>query len=227
MTAERERAWERARQRVREQSRQAQLRQQARAQERAREQPWKRGRGLGQGGEPAGRLRLGIAADHGGFELKRLLLAQLARLTELELPVTDYGAHELDPADDYPLYVAPLARGVAAGELDRGIAICGSGVGACVAANKVAGVRAALITDHYSAHQGVEHDDLNVLCLGGRVTGPALAWDLVCAFLAASFQPEERFRRRLRQVQDLETNGATVLPRRMAAGPPLDRGREP
>lgn len=175
----------------------------------------------GREGDGSGDLRVGLAADHGGFELKRLLLA---RLQELAVPVTDFGARRLDPADDYPAYVVPLARAVAAGDVDRGIAICGSGVGACVAANKVPGVRAALVTDHYSAHQGVEHDDLNVLCLGGRVVGPALAWDLVRAFLAARFQPEERFRRRLRQVSDLE-GGAGPPSGEGPAAASTDRGR--
>ncbi len=146
-------------------------------------------------------LRVGIAADHGGLELKRELIDRLAGEG---YEVADFGAHKRDPRDDYPDFVIPLARAVGAGEVDRGIACCGSGVGASVAANKIAGVRAALITDAYSAHQGVEHDDLTVLCLGGRVVGPALAWDLVQAFLSARFTNEERFVRRLRKVQAIE-----------------------
>ncbi len=149
-------------------------------------------------------LRVGIAADHGGFELKRFLSERLAATG---FAVTDFGARDLDPADDYPDYVIPLARAVAAGEMDRGIACCGSGVGASFAANKVPGARAALITEAYSAHQGVEHDDMNVLCLGGRVVGTALAWDLVQAFLAARFTGEERFVRRLRKVAVIEGRG--------------------
>jgi ribose 5-phosphate isomerase B len=147
-------------------------------------------------------LKLGIAADHGGLELKRDLVERLAALGVM---VSDFGAHALDPTDDYPDFVLPLARAVGRQELDRGIACCGSGVGASVAANKIAGVRAALITDGYSAHQGVEHDDLNVLCLGGRVVAPALAWELVRAFLSARFAHEERFVRRLRKIAEIET----------------------
>jgi ribose 5-phosphate isomerase B len=146
-------------------------------------------------------MRIGIAADHGGFELKVQLTAAL-KATGYEL--ADFGARELTPGDDYPDFVAPLARAVARGEVARGLAICGSGVGACVAANKVPGVRAALITDSFSAHQGVEDDDMNVMCLGGRVTGSALSWDLVQIFLNARFKGDERFRRRLEKVAALE-----------------------
>lgn len=146
-------------------------------------------------------MRIGIAADHGGFELKGQLTAAL-RAAGYE--VVDFGAHELATGDDYPDFVAPLARAVASGEVTRGLAICGSGVGACVAANKVTGVRAALITDSFSAHQGVEDDDMNVMCLGGRVTGSALSWDLVKTFLEAHFKGDERFRRRLAKVTALE-----------------------
>ena len=133
-------------------------------------------------------MRIGIAADHGGFELK-------ARLTEslksAGYEVADFGDPMLNPGDDYPDFVIPLARAVAKGDVARGLAICGSGVGACVAANKVPGVRAALITDSFSAHQGVEDDNMNVMCLGGHVTGAALAWELVQAFLGAHFKAEE------------------------------------
>jgi ribose 5-phosphate isomerase B len=146
-------------------------------------------------------FRIGIASDHGGFELKAQLSASL---TKAGYEVTDFGAFELKPDDDYPDYVIPLARAVTSGEVSRGLAVCGSGVGACVAANKVAGIRAALITDPFSAHQGVEDDDMNIICLGGRVTGPSLAWDLVQTFLGASFKEDERFKRRLAKVVDLE-----------------------
>ena len=146
-------------------------------------------------------MRIGIAADHGGFELKVQLIADL-RTAGYE--VEDFGAHELVTGDDYPDFVVPLARAVAKGEITRGLAICGSGVGACVAANKVPGVRAALITDSFSAHQGVEDDDMNVMCLGGRVTGYALSWDLVQVFLNAHFKWAERFSRRLAKVAALE-----------------------
>jgi ribose 5-phosphate isomerase B len=146
-------------------------------------------------------MRLGIAADHGGFELKERLSEELKTLGQ---EVVDFGAQEYDPKDDYPDFVVPLARAVARGEVERGLAICGSGVGACVAANKIPGVRASLITDPYSAHQGVEDDDMNIMCLGGRVTCYALAWDLVQTFLKARFKGAERFRRRLNKVAALE-----------------------
>lgn len=146
-------------------------------------------------------MRVGLAADHGGFELKEQLSEELRRLGH---EVVDFGAFDYDPHDDYPDFVIPLARAVAKGEVERGLAICGSGVGACVAANKVAGVRAALIHEVYSAHQGVEHDNMNIMCLGGRVTCFALALDLVRAFLEARFRPESRFERRLAKVAALE-----------------------
>ena len=146
-------------------------------------------------------MRLGIAADHGGFELKERLAEELR---ELGHEVVDFGAREYAPKDDYPDYIVPLARAVARGEVERGVAICGSGVGACVAANKVAGVRAALVTEVFSAHQGVEDDDMNIMCLGGRVTCYALAWDLVQTFLKARFKGGERFQRRLDKVARLE-----------------------
>jgi ribose 5-phosphate isomerase B len=146
---------------------------------------------------------VGIAADHGGMALKGFLIKAL----ESEgFTVKDFGAYEQQDGDDYPDYVIPLARAVARGEISRGIAVCGSGVGACVAANKVPGVRAALITDPYSAHQGVEDDDMNIICLGGRVIGTHLAWDLVKTFLKARFKKEERFQRRLEKVASLENN---------------------
>ncbi|MDR3586469.1 MAG: RpiB/LacA/LacB family sugar-phosphate isomerase [Desulfosporosinus sp.] len=147
-------------------------------------------------------MRIGIASDHGGFVLKVQLTAALKTAG---YEVTDFGAHELVKGDDYPDFVVPLARAVVrGGVITRGLAICGSGVGACVAANKVSGVRAALITDSFSAHQGVEDDDMNVMCLGGRVTGYALAWDLVQMFLSAHFKGAERFSRRLAKVAALE-----------------------
>jgi ribose 5-phosphate isomerase B len=146
-------------------------------------------------------MRIGIAADHGGFALKTLIAAALeARKME----VLDFGAGQMDPEDDYPDFVIPLALAVARYEITRGIAICGSGVGASVAANKIPGVRAGLITDCFSAHQGVEDDDMNILCLGGRVTGEALALELVDAFLKADFKGAQRFRRRLDKVAALE-----------------------
>jgi ribose 5-phosphate isomerase B len=154
-------------------------------------------------GTTAGRRprRVGVAADHGGFHLKQQLMA---RLYPAGFTVVDFGAYEVEPADDYPDYVVPLARAVAGGEIDRGVALCSSGVGASVAANKIAGVRAALVADMYSAHQGVEDDDLNVLCLGARVVGVELAWDLVRTFLSARFAGEKRFVRRLRKIAEVE-----------------------
>ncbi|MCX5892083.1 MAG: RpiB/LacA/LacB family sugar-phosphate isomerase [Deltaproteobacteria bacterium] len=146
-------------------------------------------------------MRVGLAADHGGFELKEKLLEELRGAG---YDVVDYGAREYQAQDDYPDLVAPLARAVAQGEVDRGLAICGSGVGASVAANKIPGVRAALITDAYSAHQGVEDDDMNIICLGGRVTGYALAWDLIQIFLKSRYKGAERFQRRLDKVAALE-----------------------
>ena len=128
-------------------------------------------------------MNVGIASDHGGFELKEELVAKLRAAGHT---VTDFGAHSLDPGDDYPDFVVPLSNAVAAGEVERGIAICGSGVGASVCANKVKGIRAALIHDHFSARQGVEDDHMNVLCMGGRTVGPEVAWDLAQAYLAAS-----------------------------------------
>jgi RpiB/LacA/LacB family sugar-phosphate isomerase len=153
------------------------------------------------GGE--GVMRVGIAADHGGFQLKEHLVTLLRRDGH---ETVDLGAYAEDPADDYPDYVIPLARAVASGGVDRGIAVCGSGVGACVAANKVPGVRAALITDMFSAHQGVEDDDMNLVCIGGRVLGLQLAWDLVHTFLGATFIGGERHRRRLAKVTALESD---------------------
>ncbi|MEJ2040422.1 MAG: RpiB/LacA/LacB family sugar-phosphate isomerase [Desulfosarcinaceae bacterium] len=147
-------------------------------------------------------MRIGFASDHGGFALKAFLIKSVRNRGN---EVVDFGPRELDPADDYPDYVIPLARAVSRGEVTRGIAICGSGVGACVAANKVKGVRAALITDCFSARQGVEDDDMNVMCLGGRVTGEFLALELVEAFIGAAFKDGERFRRRLNKVLALES----------------------
>ena len=144
---------------------------------------------------------VGIAADHGGFELKAQLVVALKAAG---YAVRDFSGPTLVEGDDYPDFVVPLSRAVAGGEVFRGVAVCGSGVGACVAANKVPGVRAALIMDPFSAHQGVEDDDMNVMCLGGRVVGQALAWELIQIFLKARFKGDERFRRRLAKVTALE-----------------------
>jgi ribose 5-phosphate isomerase B len=146
-------------------------------------------------------MRIGVATDHGGFGLKEELVAQLRAAGH---EVADFGAKSLSPDDDYPDYVIPLGRAVAAGQVERGVAICGSGVGASVCANKIPGVRAALIHDHFSARQGVEDDHLNVICMGGRTVGPAVALDLVQTFLTAEFSQAERHLRRLSKVTSLE-----------------------
>ena len=150
-------------------------------------------------------MRVGIATDHGGFVLKEEMVA---RLRAAGHEVVDFGAHALDPGDDYPDFVVPLARAVAAGRVERGLAICGSGVGAAVCANKVSGARACLIDDHFSARQGVEDDHINILCMGGRTVGPAVAWDLVETFLTAELSQAERHLRRLKKVASLEAGKA-------------------
>ena len=146
-------------------------------------------------------MKIGIAADHGGYDLKEFIKSSLQFMG---YDVKDFGAFETNQADDYPDFVIPLAKAVGSKEMDRGIAVCGSGVGASIAANKIPGARAALINDHFSAHQGVEDDDMNILCLGGRVTGEMAAKELVTAFLNASFTNEERHIRRLGKVKSLE-----------------------
>src|SRR2546428_4556329 len=167
-------------------------------------------------------MRIGIATDHGGFRLKEELLSQL-RATGHE--VVDFGAHRLSEDDDYPDYVVPLARAVAALEVERGVAICGSGVGASVCANKVQGIRAALIHDHFSVKQGVEDDHLNILCMGGRTVGPAVAWDLVQTFLTATFSQAERHLRRLGKVAAVEAGKAQGKPRGGKHDKPEGEGR--
>jgi len=152
-------------------------------------------------------MRVGIAADHGGFELKELLVKALH---DSGYEIMDFGASGLNPEDDYPDFVVPLAQAVANGKIDRGVAICGSGVGACVVANKVAGVRASLIHETFSAHQGVEDDDMNMICLGGLVVGHAVALELVKTFLQAKFSSAERFQRRLAKVAALENKEAKL-----------------
>jgi ribose 5-phosphate isomerase B len=146
-------------------------------------------------------MKLGLAGDHGGFTLKEEIKQWL---TETGHEVIDFGATSLNPTDDYPDFVLPLANAVAKGDVKFGVAICGSGVGASIAANKVAGVRAALIHDSFSAHQGVEDDDMNLICLGGRVIGIKIAEELITAFLNAKYIGAERHRRRLAKVTVLE-----------------------
>jgi ribose 5-phosphate isomerase B len=150
-------------------------------------------------------MRIGIGTDHGGFDLKEEMVK---RLTTVSHEVIDLGAYKFKQEDDYPDFVIPLAKAVAEGMLDRGVAICGSGVGASVCANKIAGVRAGLIHDHFSARQGVEDDDMNILCMGGRTVGPEVAWELIITFLAAEFSHAERHVHRLHKVALLEKGTA-------------------
>jgi ribose 5-phosphate isomerase B len=151
------------------------------------------------------KLRVAIAADHGGFVLKNELISRLSDGYD----VVDLGAHRFEAEDDYPDFAEVIARTVASGSAERGILVCGSGVGACVAANKAPGIRACLCHDTYSAHQGVEHDDMNVLCLGARVIGLELATELVAAFLSARFTGEPRHQRRLDKVLALERKASS------------------
>ena len=146
------------------------------------------------------KLKVALGADHGGFALKE----ELSHRLQDKYEVLDLGAGVLDPDDDYPDFVRAVTEALVSGQAQRGIIICGSGVGACIAANKVPGIRACLCHDSYSAHQGVEHDDMNVLCLGARVIGLELAWELVTVFLEASFSNEERHKRRLEKVKAIE-----------------------
>lgn len=148
-------------------------------------------------------MKVALAADHNGFALKQDICIQLEKAG---YGVLDLGPHSYDPLDDYPDYAEKLAESVTKGECQRGIMICGSGVGASVAANKRKGIRAAVCHDIYSAHQGVEHDDMNVLCLGARIIGSEVASELVKAFVNASFTGEERHKRRLEKVLRMERN---------------------
>lgn len=146
-------------------------------------------------------MKVVIGADHAGFDLKELLKR---RLLAAGYTVVDVGAQVYEASDDYPDSAESVARAVVAEEFAKGILVCGSGVGASIAANKIRGARACLCHDIYSAVQGVEHDDMNILCLGGQIIGPALAWPLAQGFLQARFQPEARFQRRLNKVLALE-----------------------
>lgn len=146
-------------------------------------------------------MKIAIASDHAGYPLKAALLPHLEKLGH---QVKDLGTDSPDKAVDYPDFAAAAAREVQAGRAERAIVVCGSGVGACVAANKLKGVRAGLCHDTYSAHQGVEHDDVNVLCLGARIIGQSLAFEIVTAFTAARFSDEDRHKRRLKKIEDLE-----------------------
>lgn len=154
--------------------------------------------------QPASEVkRIGVAADHAGFELKEFISK---KLSEAGYDVIDFGNILMEPGDDYPDYVIPLARAIKDGSIMRGIAVCGSGVGACIAANKIAGVRACLVHEEYSTQQGVEDDDMNMICLGGRVIDQPLAWKLTSIFLSAKFSGEKRHIQRLEKIAELEKN---------------------
>ena len=153
-------------------------------------------------------MRVGIAADHEGYQLKGLILT---RLQQGPLEVVDFGDSILNPDDDYPDFVAPLSRAVAHRELDRGVAICGSGIGACIAANKINGIRAGIVHDIYSARQSVEDDDINVICLGARLVGFCLAEELIRIFLTTEFSGKPRHRRRIAKIAELENHMETSL----------------
>ncbi|MDQ7773076.1 MAG: ribose 5-phosphate isomerase B [Elusimicrobiales bacterium] len=146
-------------------------------------------------------MKIAIASDHAGFPLKAALIHKLKMLGH---EISDLGTNSPNESVDYPDFAAAVARAVAGGQARRGIVVCGSGVGACVAANKFKGVRAGLCHDTYSAHQGVEHDDVNVLCLGARIIGESLALEVASAFLGAEFSNEERHVRRLNKVKKFE-----------------------
>ena len=148
-------------------------------------------------------MRVAIGADHGGYELKKELSALLSAAGH---EVVDVGAHTMDSSDDYPDFAAAVAKTVASKDAERGIMVCGSGVGASVASNKVKGARASVCHDTYSAHQGVEHDDMNVLCLGARIVGIELAREVATAFLSAQFTGEERHQRRLDKILNMEAS---------------------
>jgi ribose 5-phosphate isomerase B len=145
-------------------------------------------------------MKVALAGDHAGFSLKQWLAAELKKDG---YEVVDLGAHDETPSD-YPDFARVLGKAVVSGQAERGILVCGSGIGACVAANKMKGIRAGLAHDTYSGHQGVEHDDMNVLCLGARVIGPDPALEIAKAFLRAKFTNEERHARRLKKVLDIE-----------------------
>jgi ribose 5-phosphate isomerase B len=149
-------------------------------------------------------MRVAVGMDHGGYPLKEFILEELRKEGHEAI---DVGAFNLDPSDDYPDFSRAVGEAILSGRAERGVLVCGSGVGAAVAASKMKGIRASVCHDHYSAHQGVEHDNMNVLCLGARVVGPELAADLIRAFLAAQFSGEPRHVRRLKKVSEIEAEG--------------------
>lgn len=170
-------------------------------------------------------MRVGIATDHGGFSLKEDMVK---RLRAAGHEVVDFGAVALNERDDYPDFVTPLARAVAGGTVERGLGLCGSGVGASICANKIRGVRAALVEDPFSTRQGVEDDHMNMICMGARTVGPLLAWDLVQTFLAAEYSQAERHLRRLGKIAALESEdisqpGNTPARKRMEKGRRMTR----
>jgi ribose 5-phosphate isomerase B len=148
-------------------------------------------------------LRIALGGDHAGFTLKQAVAERFApSLSQL----IDCGTHD-ETSCDYPDFAIAVSRTILSGQADRGIVVCGSGVGVSVAANKIPGIRAAICHDTYSAHQGVEHDDMNVLCIGGRIIGPELAFEIIAAFLNAHYTPQERHARRLDKVLAIERDG--------------------
>lgn len=147
-------------------------------------------------------MNIAIASDHAGFSLKKLLIPFIEALGN---KVTDYGTDSPDKSVDYPDFAFKAAEAVLCGKADKSIMVCGSGVGACVAANKIKGIRAGLCHDTYSAHQAVEHDNINMLCLGARVIGIELAYEIAKAYISAKFTNEERHNRRLQKVLALES----------------------
>ena len=148
-------------------------------------------------------MKLAVGADHAGFDLKAQIIPWLESTGH---EVVDVGAHTLDPADDFPDFAAAVARSVTGGQAQRGVMICGSGVGASIATNKVSGIRSCLCHDTYTARQGVEHNDMNVICLGGRVIGIETAKEVIAAFIGADFMPETRFQRRIDKVSEIEAD---------------------
>ena len=149
-------------------------------------------------------MRVAVGMDHGGYPLKEFILEELRKEGH---DVVDVGAFNLDPTDDYPDFSRAVGEAILSGVAERGVLVCGSGVGAAVAANKMKGIRASVCHDHYSAHQGVEHDNMNVLCLGARIIGSEMAADLIRAFLAAQFSGEPRHERRLKKIEEMEAEG--------------------
>jgi ribose 5-phosphate isomerase B len=146
-------------------------------------------------------MKISIGADHAGYEMKRQLIELMQKLGHT---VHDVGTFEPGKPDDYPDYAILVAEDLRSGSAERGVLVCGSGVGVSVAANKFKGIRAGLCHDHYSAHQGVEHDNMNILVLGARIIGPMMAADVTEAFLQATFSGEERHVRRLNKVKEIE-----------------------